>query len=389
LDIHDGMKTALVSVAESLIPMIRELRNTTEDERRIAAPIVEALRNSDLCRMFLDTGASSQYQPEEWLSVLETLAGVEASVSWFIWNSTLPCFWARFLDDAGRARVFGDSRRLFAGSTRPTGQAVITRGGFRLSGRWSLVSGCELADYVHLMSVVHEDGAPCMLAPGQPDVRALFVPKGRYTILDTWHVGGLRGSGSHDIVVDDVFVPVEESFAPAPPAPGGSPLARLPIVPLMIAGLGAQFLGMARAAIAVTIDILSNKVSVHPVASIRERPYVFADIAFYSTAVTAAGSHLHASTAAMWDKVKNQPPTAEDRAALYGAGLHAATVARKCVVAMHEAAGTTALYVDCPLERSIRDMQTMATHYTAQPIWLEDSGRALLGHEPINPFFMI
>jgi indole-3-acetate monooxygenase len=228
-----------------------------------------------------------------------------------------------------------------------------------------------------------------MLAPGQPDVRALFVPKGRYTILDTWHVGGLRGSGSHDIVVDDVFVPVEESFAPAPPAPGGSPLARLPIVPLMIAGLGAQFLGMARAAIAVTIDILSNKVSVHPVASIRERPYVFADIAFYSTAVTAAGSHLHASTAAMWDKVKNQPPTAEDRAALYGAGLHAATVARKCVVAMHEAAGTTALYVDCPLERSIRDMQTMATHYTAQPIWLEDSGRALLGHEPINPFFMI
>ena len=231
----------ILTLAESLIPLITELRHTTENDRRIADPIVEALRKSDLCRMLLDTGEAPQYQPEEWLSVLETLAGAEASVSWFIWNNTLSCFWARFLDDAARARLFGDSRRLFAGSTRPTGQAMATRGGFRLSGRWSLVSGGELADYVHLMSLAHEDGAPRMLAPGQPDIRVLFVPKGRYTILDTWHVGGLRGSGSHDIVVDDVFVPVEESFAPAPAVAGESPLAQLPIVPVMIAGLGAQF----------------------------------------------------------------------------------------------------------------------------------------------------
>ena len=344
---------------------------------------------SDLCRMLLDTGAPPQYTPEEWLRVLETLAGAEASVSWLIWNNTLPCFWARFLDDAGRARVFGDASRLFAGSTRPTGQAVTTQGGFRLSGRWSLVSGCELADYVHLISLVHEDGVPRMLAPGQPDLRVLFVPKGRYAILDTWHVGGLRGSGSHDVVVDDVFVPVEDSFAPAPPVASNSPLAQLPIIPMMVAGIGAQFLGMARAAIAVTIEILRNKVSVDPGASIRERPSVLADIASYSAAVAAAGSHLHASMAAMWDKVRHQLPTAEDRAALYSAGLYAATVARAGVVAMHAAAGTTALYVDCPLERSIRDLQTMERHIAAQPLWLEDAGRVLVGHEPINPLFMI
>jgi hypothetical protein len=184
--------------------------------------------------MLLDTGAPPQYTPEEWLRVLETLAGAEASVSWLIWNNTLPCFWARFLDDEGRARVFGDSSRVFAGSTRPTGRAVTTPGGFRLSGRWSLVSGCELADYVHLMSLVHEEGVPRMRAPGQSDLRVLFVPKGRYAILDTWHVGGLRGSGSHDVVVDDVFVPVEDSFAPAPPVASHSPLAQLPIVPMMV-----------------------------------------------------------------------------------------------------------------------------------------------------------
>ena len=236
----------IVTLAESLIPMIRELRHTTENDRRIAEPSVRAIRKSDLCRMLLDTGARPRYTPEEWLRVLETLAGVEASVSWLVWNNTLPCFWARFLDDAGRAQVFGDPSRLFAGSTRPTGRAVITKGGFRLSGRWSLVSGCELADYLHLISLVHEDGAPGMLSPGQPDLRVLFIPKGRYAILDTWHVGGLRGSGSHDVVVDDVLVPIEDSFAPAPPAESNSPLVQLPIIPMMVAGIGAQFLGMAR-----------------------------------------------------------------------------------------------------------------------------------------------
>ena len=227
----------IVTVAEGLVPLIRKLRHTTENDRCIAEPIVRALRKSDLCRMLLDTGARSPYTPEDWLRVLETLAGAEASVSWLIWNNTLACFWARFLDDTGRARVFGDSSRLFAGSTRPTGQAVATQGGFRLSGRWSLVSGCELADYVHLISLVHEDGVPRMLAPGQPDLRVLFVPKGRYAILDTWHVGGLRGSGSHDVVVDDVFVPIEDSLAPAPPVASNAPLAQLPIIPMMVAGI--------------------------------------------------------------------------------------------------------------------------------------------------------
>jgi indole-3-acetate monooxygenase len=310
-------------------------------------------------------------------------------VSWLIWNNTLPCFWARFLDDAVRARMVGDASLLFAGSTRPTGQAVITQGGFRLSGRWSLVSGCELADYVHLMSLVHEEGAPRMLAPGQPDLRVLFVPKGRYTILDTWHVGGLRGSGSHDVVADDVFVPVEDSCAPAPPVASHSPLSQLPIVPVMVAGIGAQFLGMARTAITVTTEILRHKVSADPGVSIHERPNVLAAIASSSAACAAAESHLHASMAAMWDKVRHQLPTAQDRAALYSAGLYAASVARAGIVAMHAAAGTPALYVDCPLERSVRDLQTMERHIAAQPLWLEDAGRVLVGHEPLHPMFMI
>jgi alkylation response protein AidB-like acyl-CoA dehydrogenase len=228
-----------------------------------------------------------------------------------------------------------------------------------------------------------------MPAPGKPDFRVFFVPKGSYTILDTWHSGGLRGSGSHDVVVDDVFVPSEDSFAPAPPVASDSPLAQLPIIPMMVAGIGAQFLGMARAALAVAIELLCNKESVDPGMSMRERPGIFADIASASAAISAADSHLHASMAVLWERVRHRLATAEDRAALYSAGLYAASVARAGILAMHAAAGTTALYIDCPLERSIRDLYTMERHIAAQPFWLEDAGRVMLGQQPVNPLFMI
>ena len=379
----------ILRLAESLIPTIRAFRHVTENDRRVAEPIVQAIRKSDLCRMLLDTGGPPRYRPVEWLSVLEMLAGAEAAVSWLVWNSALPCFLERFLEPAARARKFGDSTRLFAGSTRPTGKAVTAQGGFRLSGRWSLVSGCELADYLHLISLVYADGAPHMLADGQPDLRVLFIPKGSYAILDTWHAGGLRGTGSHDIVVEDVFVPVEDSFAPAPPTASNSGLAQLPIIPMMIAGLGAQFLGMARAALAVAIEILRGKVSVDPGASIHERPSVLAGIATHRATISAAESHLHPSMEAMWDSVEHPLPSVDDRAALYSAGLYATEVGRRCVTAMHAAAGTTALYEDCPLERSVRDLQAMDRHIAAQPVWAEDAGRVFLGYEPINPLFMI
>ena len=125
----------ILTFGESLIPLIKELRHTTENDRRIAAPIVEAIRNSDLCRMLLDTGAPPQYTPEEWLNVLETLSGAEASVSWLIWNNTLAFIWARFLDKAARARIFGDPKRLFAGSTRPTAFALCVRPQLNSSSR--------------------------------------------------------------------------------------------------------------------------------------------------------------------------------------------------------------------------------------------------------------
>src|SRR5215469_2867364 len=93
---------------------------------------------------------------------------------------------------------------IAANSTRPSGQAHVVDGGFRLSGRWSPVSGCELATWMVLWLVVHEDGKPLPMPSGGPEIRFMLMPASQCEIIDTWTVGGLRGS--HDVAAHDVFV---------------------------------------------------------------------------------------------------------------------------------------------------------------------------------------
>jgi alkylation response protein AidB-like acyl-CoA dehydrogenase len=94
-----------------------------------------------------------------------------------------------------------------ANSTRASGQAQIVDGGYRVSGRWSFVSGCELATWMVLLCLVREGEKPRLTPAGSPEIRFMLLPSTECEIIDTWTVGGLRGTGSHDVVVRDAFVP--------------------------------------------------------------------------------------------------------------------------------------------------------------------------------------
>ena len=145
------MTTAAIRAARELTPLITRLRDETEAGRRIAAPIVERLRAAGLCRLAIEAELGGLALPVgEALDVYEALAGAEPSVAWIVWNSSLPCFFGRFLAPAARAEIFSDPAWLYAVSTRPTGRAAVVGDGFRVSGRWALVSGCELAEWIEL-----------------------------------------------------------------------------------------------------------------------------------------------------------------------------------------------------------------------------------------------
>ena len=309
------MKSSALVAARELSPLIASLREETEASRNLAAPIVDRLREGRLCRLAVPKELAGLETPiDAALDVYETLAYADASVGWIAWNNSLPCFLGRFLASAVRAQVFADPQWLYACSTRPTGRATPTAEGYRVSGRWQIVSGCELAEWILLLCVVEQnDGAPRMLAPGVPELRFAYLRRGDVRILDTWHVGGLRGTGSHDVVVDNADVPRELTLFVAEPSTLDGPLGRLPIICSMAATYGAQALGVAQSAVDTLVELTSAKAPPEG-APLRERPTVLADIGRHSAALEAARSYLHACAAQSWrTAVGGGPPALEDR----------------------------------------------------------------------------
>jgi indole-3-acetate monooxygenase len=381
-----------LAAARALRGTIREARKETEAKRSLTAPVVEGLVDSGLCRLAVPAKLGGhEAEPVLALKIYEELAGAEASVAWIAWNNALLGLLSCRLSDSVRAELFGDRSKLFANSTRPSGKALVTDGGFRVSGRWSLVSGCELADWIPLMCVITEETKPRIRAEsGAPELRMAYVPKGSYRILDTWYVGGLRGTGSHDVMVEDVFVPAERTFSVMDPKQVDRPLYQMPMGATMSAWCASICVGIAQAAIDALLELAASKVQVDPRAELRDRPDVQATVAASEAELGAARLLLHDALGEVWAACCNGiPASLRQRARMWGSSLHAARAAKAVVTAMYEAAGAAALYVDCPLERAQRDIYAVGQHIILSHGWLEDAGRVRLGLKPNNPLFLL
>jgi len=189
-------------------------------------------------------------------------------------------------------------------------------------------------------------------------------------------------------VVDDVFVPAERTFAFTDPHQRDRPLARMPMAPTMCAGIAALCLGLAQAATDTLLELAASKVPVGPFPGLRERPDVQGMVASTAAQLEAARLLLHEALGDLWATcLRGAPVTDAQRARMFASGLHAAQTAKAVVTSMYEAAGASALYIDCPLERAHRDISAVMQHVQLAPMWLEDAGRVRLGLPQQNPFF--
>ncbi len=380
-----------VDAARRLVPIAQRYRHDTEDGRRLAPPLVEALAASRLCRLLLPGSLEGAgVTPPAFLDVLAILSASEASLSWMVWNNALPCLLARYLQRSARAEIFADPGWLYASSTRPSGRAVREEHGYRVSGRWALVSGCEHAEWIAFLLIVEEGGETSMLTPEVPEMRMAFLRRGAYEIEDTWHTGGLRGTGSHHVRVTGQLVPERFTFSLADPPGDAHPLERLPVFCNMSAGFAAQMLGIAGMARETLVTLARTKTTGSRMPDLRDRSAAQSCAAAQCAAGEAARSYLYASTEQVWeDAVAGRTGDPAHVAALFAAAQHAIAIARDTVDGAFALVGTAALYVDNPLERAHRDMHAMLRHILAQPSWLEQAGRLEFGLEITEPMFFV
>jgi indole-3-acetate monooxygenase len=258
-----------------------------------------------------------------------------------------------------------------AGSLRPLGSAYPGSGGYRVQGHWNLASGIDHANWLYCPCIVMDKDKPQLTEAGTPKIRAMLVPSDQATIQDTWSVVGMRGTGSQDFVVDDVFVPDARTCFLGGPAVEVGPLynPRLVFV-ILFTAVVANSLGIARAAINAFIELAAKATSTRSTDVLRDRPLVQMRLAEAEAILNAARAGISDPSLAI----------AQARLSI----VHAMHEAVRSVDLVFHAAGTNAIYTRNPLERYFRDIHVAVQHNAAFPAQYESAGKVLMCLRPTD-----
>jgi alkylation response protein AidB-like acyl-CoA dehydrogenase len=324
----------------------------------------------------------------EFAHVIEELSHADGSVGWCAMVASVFSRLSGYVaGDVGR-EIFGNNSRL-AGSINPTGKAVSVAGGFRVSGRWSYGSFIQHSNWTVGNSIVHDGETPRRDANGAPDIRFMIFPTSEVEIIDNWHVAGLRGTGSNDFQVNDLFVP-ESHALPAFTAKQVHPgtLYATPLITIFAASLPCVSMGIARAAIDAFVALAEAKTPMGSSSRLRDRPMAQVDLGRAEAQLRSGRAFLFEAIEEIWNEAAaGRSPTLRQRAIARLAAAKAAEASAQAVDLLFNAAGGSALFESNPLERCFRDVHGTTQHIGTQPANFELAGRVLLGLDPGTPRF--
>lgn len=370
----------VLTAARRLAPAVAARAPEIEAVRRVPRDLLDQLVQAGCFRFLLPSshgGCDATF--DQALDLFEVLAEADASVGWVVMIGA-----GGWCDLAGMPRATFDELypaerdTITAGAFNPSGSIVPTTGGYRVDGRWGFVSGCEHADWVYgncLAGFV--DGAPQLrLAVFRPD---------EVTIEDTWRVSGMCGTGSHHVRVDNVTVPEEWTHVPLSGDPCvDSRYVRVPLPPLLALAMAAVALGIARGAVADVRALASDKMPMLAAQPLATNPLFQFDLAAADTAVRAADAllHEHAEELALIAGSGDEA-TDEQRARLRAAAVWVVEQSAAVTLAAYRSGGGTSIYLDCPLQRRLRDVDALGQHFLVKRDTLTSAG-ALLAGQPIH-----
>ena len=383
---------SLLDAARGLGPIIMASRDATERDRRLARPVLDAMRNAGMFRMFTPAALGGlETDPVTLAHVVEEIAKHDSAAGWALQAGNTGAWWAGNMQEDGIAEIFADGPDLMmAASFAPPHRADVVPGGYRLTGRGALASTVQDSPWVMLSGIVHDEGQPRM-TPFGPTVVGLIMRNTDVQILDTWHSLGMRGTDSNDVVADRVFVPTSRAFVITPdfePAPQfRGPLYRLPATVATIAIITPVALAIARGAIDEVRDLATSKVPMGTQKTLRNRTLAQSTLARAEASLRSARLLFYDTLSAAWRQaLAGQPFSLEDKADLMLAGTHAVQTAADVADMMHRTAGTSGIYTRSRLERLFRDAQTVRHHGFHSESRYETVGQVYLGVEPEFPF---
>ena len=379
--------SGLLAKVEELAPLIEASADESERSRRLALPVVEAMSRAGLFRLWVPRSlGGAEADIATVVRVVEAVSRVDGAAGWCLTIAGNTCLPAGYLPSRAARDIYArDSMLVTAGTWPPIGQAVAVEGGYRATGRWPFASGCQHAGWIQGGCRIFDGDKARLEANGMPAVRVLFFPAASCEILDTWDTTGMRGTGSHDFSVNDVFVPNERtvSFHARPVEEG--PLYALPIIVLSSAPIAAVALGVARRAIDILTEISRVKVAMRSQQVLSQSAMLQADLGRAEGLLRSSRALLYQTIDEIWQIVSaGGLLSVSDRAMLSLASTHAASSAIQAVDLAFSAAGSASIYTRTRLERCLRDVRTIGHHIAVARPNYELVGQALLGFD-MNP----
>jgi alkylation response protein AidB-like acyl-CoA dehydrogenase len=377
--------------ARALAPTIATFADRVEAERRLPAPLADALHAAGLFRMLLPHSfGGAELDPPAFVQVMEEVAKADASTAWVLGQTAGCSMVAAYLKPAVARAIFGPPRGVLAWGSGPQGRAVPVDGGYRLTGSWSYASGIREATWLGAHTfVVDADGTPRHHADGTPVIRTLLFPIEQATITDVWDVMGLRGTGSDTYEVNDLFVPEDHTAArdEAAERRERGPLYCFSSGNLYASGFACVSLGIARALLDAYLALASEKTAHRAKRTLRESSVVQSQVALGDARLRAARSHLLATLTGIDESARTAGEvTLEQRVRIRQAASYASHEGREVGTLVFHAAGAQAIFTSGPWERRLRDLHTVSQQLQGRDDHFEAVGRFLLGLAPDSPF---
>jgi indole-3-acetate monooxygenase len=362
----------------ALLDAVRTRRAEFEAQQQISDDVVGMMKAAGIYRALVARRfGGDEVTPMEFLRLIETISMADGSAGW-VASFGFSAIYLSALPIATLQSIYAEGPDVvFAGGIFPPQRALPVAGGLEVSGRWSWGSGCSGADLIGV-GIKVDGAAAAGSAGGLP--RTAVMPRARATIVKNWDVNGLKGTGSHDIVIDKVVVPEAWTFVRGGASSLDTHLYRYPTMALAAQVLAVVALGVARAALDDISAMAGGRTSITGAPALADRAYVQIGIAEAEAALRSARAFFYESTEQAYAALAGRETLdAAARNLLRLSSSHAAKVGSDVAQSAYRLSGTTGIFTQNSIAQRFQDALIIPQHaFLSEGTW-QSAGRVLLG----------
>jgi alkylation response protein AidB-like acyl-CoA dehydrogenase len=367
---------------DALLPELAARASEMEAARRLPPDLAHKLAAAGVFRMVTPKAYGGlELSPREIVEVTEAISAANASAGWCAMIGATTALNAAYMTPDHAAEIYADPMIITGGVFAPMGKAVLEGDHYRVTGRWQWGSGSANCTWLCGGCTLWENGEMKRLSSGAPDARMMVFPAAEAVLHDTWHVMGLKGTGSGDIEVKDIRVPLGRSVSLVADDPReAGALFKFPAFGLLALGVCAVGLGNARGALDAFRELATVKKSQGSAKTLSERQTIQAAFATCEARWRAARTYLYSEIDRVWEIAQGEGaiPVAA-RADLRLACTHVTRTGADICREMYDLGGGAALFETSDLQRRFRDAHAITQHIVTAPATLELTGRVLFG----------